>query len=295
MDDLRTGRVAAHGLEVDAALHSFVEDEALPGTGVEPAAFWSALAALVRDLGSRNRELLAVREQMQSRIDAWHRERRGEPHDASAYRAFLEEIGYIVREGPDFTVETEDLDPEIATVAGPQLVVPVTNARYAINAANARWGSLYDALYGTDALGSPPPDGGHDEERAARVVARAKAMLDEMAPLASGSHAQLVGYAVTERGLEGLILNDEDWRGTTTTVSDEIPSAHEPPRVHHSIPLSDPGAFAGYFGAAEAPEAVVLRRHGLHAIVRIDREHRVGRRCHVERLAVTTATASRST
>ena len=278
MDDLRTGRVDTHGLEVDPTLHRFLEEEALPGSGVEARAFWSGLAALLRDLAPRNRELLRVREEMQGRIDAWHRERRGQPHDAAAHRAFLEEIGYLVPEGPDFTVETEGLDPEIATVAGPQLVVPITNARYAINAANARWGSLYDALYGTDAMGSLPEGGGYDEERGALVVGRAKAMLDEMAPLEAGSHARLAGYAVTEeRALVGLVPSDEDRRGTATTVSREIPSAHEAPRVDSTIPLRDGGAFVGRVGPADAPEAVLLRRHGLHAIVEIDREHRIGR------------------
>ena len=260
MDDQRTGRVEAHGLEVDATLHRFIEEEALPGSGVEARAFWSGLAALVRDLAPRNRALLAVRGEMQARIDAWHRERRGRPHDAAAYRAFLEEIGYLVPEGPDFTVETENLDPEIATVAGPQLVVPVTNARYAINAANARWGSLYDALYGTDALGSPPGGAGYDEARGALVVGRAKAALDDLAPLEAGSHGGLAGYAVAEgRGLEGVVHDDAD------------------PRARRRVPLRDGGAYAGHEGPPEAPTAIVLRRHGLHAIVRIDREHRVGR------------------
>ncbi len=256
MDDLNTGRVETHGMQVEASLHRLIEAEALPGSGVEADAFWSGLAALIRDLAPRNRALLAVREAMQARLDDWHRERRGRPIDAAAYRAFLEDIGYLVPEGPDFTVETEGLDPEIATVAGPQLVVPVTNARYAINAANARWGSLYDALYGTDALGSPPPGGGYDAERGARVVARAKAILDRIAPLESGSHADLVGYAVTPEGaLEGRLAQEGG----------------------RAVRLRDAGAFAGYRGAPEAPEAVVLRRNGLHALVRIDREHRVGR------------------
>ena len=279
MDDLRTtGRVSTHGMEVDPALHAFVEGEALRGTGIEADAFWSALAALLRDLAPRNRELLAVREEMQVRIDAWHRERRGKPHDAAAYRAFLEEIGYIVPEGPDFTVETEGLDPEIASVAGPQLVVPATNARYALNAANARWGSLYDALYGTDALGSEPEGTRYDAERGMLVIGRAKAMLDDVAPLEAGSHRQLVGYAVTpERGLEGMILNDQDWRGTDTKTSREVPSSGAPPRVHHSIPLRDGAGYVGLEGPPDEPTAIVLRRHRLHAILKVDRQHDVGR------------------
>jgi malate synthase len=278
MTDREAGRVETQGLAVEATLHRLIEEEVLPGTGVGADAFWSGLASLVRDLAPRNRELLRVREEMQDRIDAWHLERRGRPHDAAAYRAFLEEIGYLVPEGPDFTVETEHLDPEIATVAGPQLVVPATNARYAINAANARWGSLYDALYGTDAMGSPPPGGGYDEARGALVSGRAKALLDEVAPLSSGSHSQLVAYRVTEtRGLEGVVPDDVDRRGAASDDSDEVPpSAGGTPRVHRSVALADPGAFVGHVGSAEAPEAVLLNHHGLHALVRIDREDRVG-------------------
>ena len=262
MDDLTTGRVETHGLQVDAMLHRFVEAEALPGSGVAADAFWSGLSALIRDLAPRNRELLAVREEMQARIDDWHRERRGQPIEGGEYRAFLEEIGYLIPEGPDVTVETGNLDPEVATVAGPQLVVPVTNARYAINAANARWGSLYDAFYGTDALGSPPEGGGYDEARGREVVARVKAVLDRAVPLASGSHADLAGYEVTSQGALVGIAPDRSDGGDGGRGED---------------PLQDPDAFAGYRGSPAAPDLVALRRHGLHVLIEIDREHRVGR------------------
>ena len=241
-------RVETHGMSVDAALHALIEERALPGTGVAPDAFWSGLAALFRDLGPRNAALLAVREEMQARIDAWHRERRGQPHDADAYRAFLEEIGYLVPEGGAFEVGTQNVDPEIAEVAGPQLVVPITNARYALNAANARWGSLYDALYGTDALGDLPVGGGYDPERGARVVAEAKRRLDAAVPLASKSWAD-VGSVVVE---DGALRAD----GAT---------------------LAHDTAFAGYQGDPAAPDAILLRRNGLGIEVVFDRDHPIGR------------------
>ena len=241
-------RVETHGMSVDAALHALIEERALPGTGVAPDAFWSGLAALFRDLGPRNAALLAVREEMQARIDAWHRERRGQPHDADAYRAFLEEIGYLVPEGGAFEVGTQNVDPEIAEVAGPQLVVPITNARYALNAANARWGSLYDALYGTDALGDLPAGGGYDPERGARVVAEAKRRLDAAVPLASKSWADV----------SSVVVEDGALRADGATL------AHDT-------------AFAGYRGDPAAPDAILLRRNGLGIEVVFDRDHPIGR------------------
>ncbi len=165
---MATGRVDRHGLAVAAELANFIEARALPGTGIEADRFWSGFADLVHDLGPRNRALLARRAELQEAIDAWHIARRAQAFDATAYEAFLREIGYIVPEGPDFAIENGRIDPEIATLAGPQLVVPITNARFALNAANARWGSLYDALYGTDALGSLPQGGGFDPAGAPR-------------------------------------------------------------------------------------------------------------------------------
>ena len=237
-------RVIRSGLAVDERLASFVETDALPGTGVQPDAFWSGLAGAHATIGARIRDALAKRERLQAAIDDWHRARQGQPHDAEAYRAFLAEIGYLVPEGPDFEIETSGTDPEIATISGPQLVVPVMNARYALNAANARWGSLYDALYGTDAMGDLPVGTGYDPERGARVIAWGRAFLDDVTPLAQGSHADAPRYTVVE--------------GT----------------LHPA--LKDPAQFAGYRGPAEAPNAILLCNHGLHIVLRMDPGHRIG-------------------
>lgn len=244
-------RVERHGLSVDQRMASFVEDTALPGTGVTAEAFWAGLAGAVADLGPVNRDLLARRTELQARIDAWHLARRGQGHDATAYRAFLAEIGYLEADGPDFTIDTVGVDPEIALVPGPQLVVPVMNARYALNAANARWGSLYDALYGTDALGDLAPKGGFDTARGARVIAWGRAFLDDVVPLAKGSHADVTSYR-----LQGGAL---------------------------SPALKDPAQFAGFAGMGDAPTAIVLKNHGLHIILDIKADHPVGRidRAHV--------------
>ncbi len=188
-------RLDRSGLRVARELVDFIEGDALPGTGIEATQFWNGFAELVHAFTPRNRALLERRQQLQTRIDDWHKAMRGQPHDAAAYREFLTDIGYLLPEGEDFQIETENTDPEIAHVAGPQLVVPVTNARYALNAANARWGSLYDALYGTDALGDRPAGGGYDPARGARVIAWAKAFLDEAVPLASGSWAEMADAA----------------------------------------------------------------------------------------------------
>jgi len=242
-------RVARHGLQIDPVLAAFIETEAIPGTGVTADAFWAGLAGIVRDLGPRNRELLAVRERMQGQIDAWHLARRGQPHDHEAYKAFLEGIGYLLPEGPPFRIGTRNTDPEIASVPGPQLVVPVTNARYALNAANARWGSLYDCLYGTDAMGSPPPRGGYDRGRGARVVARVRVFLDEAFPVEGTSHADVRRYHVKD----GALLADD-------------------------LPLVSPEKFAGYRGNPRAPESVLLRNNGLHVELVFDRAHVIGSR-----------------
>ncbi len=183
-----------NGLSVDSRLVDFIETKALPGTGLDSAKFWRDFADLLGRFAPENAALLAKREDLQAKIDAWHRAREGQAHDAAAYQAFLREIGYLVPEPAPFKVGTADVDPEIATMAGPQLVVPALNARFALNAANARWGSLYDAFYGTDALDAPPAKpGGYDPERGAAVIARAKAFLDETVPLASGSWADWQG------------------------------------------------------------------------------------------------------
>ncbi|PLL12987.1 malate synthase G [Tabrizicola sp. TH137] len=237
-------RLERHGLQVDARMAAFLEDKALPGTGVTADRFWNGFAAAVAELGPVNRALLDTRARMQAQIDDWHRARKGLPHDAQAYTAFLREIGYLLPEGPDFTIRTTGTDPEIATMPGPQLVVPVMNARYALNAANARWGSLYDALYGTDALGDAPQGKEYDPARGARVIAWAKAFLDDVAPLAQGSHADVTRYAVVDGQL--------------------------------SPALRDPAQFAGFRGRAQAPSAILLKNNGLHLVLRIDPGHRIG-------------------
>ncbi|MCA0274251.1 MAG: malate synthase G [Proteobacteria bacterium] len=186
-------RVLRSGLQVDRRLAEFIETRALPGTGVTLDAFWKGFAGIVKDLGPKNRKLLERREEMQEKIDAWHVAHRGKPHDPAAYRAFLEGLGYLLPEGPDFQIETKNIDPEFASIAGPQLVVPIMNARFALNAANARWGSLYDALYGTDALGDLPQGKGYDVARGAKVIAWAKAFLDEAAPLQAAKWADVTG------------------------------------------------------------------------------------------------------
>ena len=188
-------RIEKHGLQVDRKLANFIEGHAIVGTGVDVDAFWAGLSGIVHDLGPRNRALIEMREGIQEQIDQWHKANRGA--DAATYQAFLREIGYLVPTGPDFAIETTNVDPEIASIAGPQLVVPITNARFALNAANARWGSLYDALYGTDALGDLPNGKGYDAERGSRVIAWGRAHLDAVAPLASGSWADVDMDALT--------------------------------------------------------------------------------------------------
>jgi malate synthase len=248
-------RVQTSSLQIAPVLHGFIEGEALSGTGVSADSFWSGLAGLVRDFAPRNRELLGVRDSLQSRIDRYHRDRAGRPVDAAEYEGFLREIGYLREEPGDFTVSTQNVDEEIARIAGPQLVVPVSNARYALNAANARWGSLYDALYGTDAL---PEEGGlarhkgYNKARGAQVVARARELLDQLAPLAQGSHRDSTGYRI-----EGGSLAVRLQGGGETA-------------------LADPTRLAGYQGEPADPSAVLLRHNGLHVEIRIDRSNPIG-------------------
>jgi malate synthase len=246
-------RIEIAGLKVAPELADFIGNEALPGTGVEPDAFWSGLSALIHDLAPKNRALLEKREEIQAKIDEWHVARRGKALDMAEYKAFLEEIGYLLPEGPDFSVETANVDPEFAEIAGPQLVVPVMNARYALNAANARWGSLYDALYGTDAMGDLPSGTGFDTERGARVIAWAKNFLDEAAPLAQGSHADAASYAVADGALRVTLGN-----GAQTG-------------------LKHGAQFVGYAGEADAPSAVLLKHNGLHVEITVDRAHMIGK------------------
>jgi malate synthase len=246
--------VKIHGLHVAASLHRFVETAALPGAGIDADTFWGGFAAIVQDLAPRTRELLAKRDMLQAQIDAWHRDHAGAAPDQSAYEAFLREIGYLLPEPAAFSVETSNVDDEIAHIAGPQLVVPVSNARYALNAANARWGSLYDALYGTDAIDEADGAGrgrAYNKVRGAEVVARAKQVLDQAAPLAQGSYADVAGFAV-ENG----------------TLAVRMQSG--------STGLRRPEQFAGFLGDAAAPTSILLKNNGLHLELIIDRANQIG-------------------
>jgi len=237
------------GLKVAAPLARFIEEQALPGTGVESGAFWAGAAAIFARFAPENAALLAKRAELQARIDAWHGAHRGQPIDMAAYTAFLHEIGYLVAEPAPFAISSAHVDDEVAKLAGPQLVVPVLNARFVLNAANARWGSLYDALYGTDAIPGAPAGKGFDAARGAQVVARGRQFLDMAVPLASGSHADVTGYGIADGAL--------------------VPA------------LAQPGALAGWRGSAERPEAILLRplgSHGggLHIELVINRAHPIG-------------------
>lgn len=238
------------GLTVAETYANFIESAALPGTGVSSEAFWAGLAALVADFGPKRAALLAKREAIQTKIDAWHKAQPG-AFDADTYREMLLEIGYLVPEGDDFSIETENVDPEIAAVPGPQLVVPVMNARYALNAANARWGSLYDALYGTDALGSAPSGKDYDPVRGAEVIAWAKTFLDRSAPLAGGSWAVVSGIEVRD----GMLLVDGPMGQTG---------------------LADPTQFLGHNDGPDGLHEVFLERNGLGIDIVIDRSHQIG-------------------
>jgi malate synthase len=231
------------GVEVDRRLRAFIEEEALPGTGIDPTAFWFGFSSLLRELTPENRRLLRRREDLQARIDERNTALAGRPAAPAEEEEFLRDIGYLVDPPAPFAIGTENVDPEIARIAGPQLVVPVSNARYALNAANARWGSLYDALYGTDALGHRPKAGGYDEERGARVVAWGRAFLDEIAPLTGGSHADVTRYAVENKRL----VTD---RGG----------------------LADPSLLAGW-----REGCFLLRHHDLHVEIVVDPIHPIGR------------------
>jgi malate synthase len=241
------------GLRVATVLYDFVMNEALPGTGLEAEAFWRGFAGMLTAFAPRNAALLAKRDALQARIDDFHTARKGQIHDAAAYREFLAEIDYLVEAPAAFAVATANVDAEIALIAGPQLVVPVSNARYALNAANARWGSLYDALYGTDAIaeteGARGP--GFNTQRGAAVVARGRAFLDARFPLVAGSHVDATRYAVRAGGL------------TVTTPTGETS-------------LRDAAQFVGYTGDADAPKIILLKNHGLHAEIVIDRANQIG-------------------
>jgi malate synthase len=248
-------RIQHNGLQVAATLSRFIEDEALPGTGVDRAAFWQGFDALVHDLAPKNRALLAERDRLQDELDTWHRAHPGPVLDMAAYRKFLEGIGYLLPQTAQVKASTANVDLEISSQAGPQLVVPVSNPRYALNAANARWGSLYDALYGTDAIAETDGaqrGGAFNPVRGQRVVARGRAFLDQAVPLASGSHGDATAYAIKGGKLE-------------------IATA-QGPRA-----LANPAQFAGYRGDAVAPSAILFKNHGLHFEVVIDRGAPIGK------------------
>ena len=249
-----TERIEKAGLQIGKPLHDLIE-KALPGTGVEPDAFWQTLADLVAEFGPRNAGLIKHRRDVQETLDKWHREHRGDAFDFGEYKQLLEELEYLVPEGEDFQVSTENVDPEIVTVPGPQLVVPITNARFSLNAANARWGSLYDALYGADII--PESDGAekgtsYNPKRGAKVMAWAAGFLDEAFPLAEGSHADATAYRIDN----GKLAVDVGDSHTT---------------------LRDGKQFAGHQGDASAPDAVLLVNNGLHAEIQIDAEHPIGK------------------
>ena len=243
-----TDRVPVHGLQVARELHDFIAKEALPGTGVDADRFWKGFAELAVKLMPENRALLAQRDKLQAAIDAWHKENPERPIDPLDYTAFLREIGYLVPEGNEFQIGTQNVDPEIATMAGPQLVVPLTNARFALNAVNARWGSLYDALYGTDAIaqdGELASGKGYNQKRGDAVIAFARDALDQAAPLAGGSWKDISGLAVKNGALEPE--------------------------------LKDPAMFKGYAGDAASPNLILLEQNGLHIEIHLDRSTPIGK------------------
>ena len=242
-------RLMRYDLSVEEGLVDFIENKALPDTGVSQDNFWLGLSSLIKEMTPENRKLLRAREELQDKIDKWHVARIGQPHDHEAYKSYLKEIGYLVDEGESFLIETENVDPEISSVAGPQLVVPSTNARYALNAANARWGSLYDSLYGTDAMGAFDQAEGYDRGRGARVVARARVFLDNAFPIIGASHADVKRYYVSDKQ---LLVDD--------------------------LPLVSPEKFIGYSGNPKAPNSVLLKNNGLFVVLVFDRAHVVGSR-----------------
>ncbi|MBI1620907.1 malate synthase G [Aquamicrobium zhengzhouense] len=248
-------RVNAHGLEIAAELYRFVADEALPGTGVDAEAFWAGFGAIANELAPKNRALLAKRDDLQAKIDEWHRAN-GAPSDMAIYEQFLRDIGYLVPEGDAFSVSTDNVDPEIATIAGPQLVVPVMNARYALNAANARWGSLYDALYGTDAIseeGGAEKSKGYNPIRGDKVIAWARNFLNESAPIDGASWTDVKSFVIAEGRLVITLENGQ------------------------VAGLVDGAQLAGYLGDAAAPSSILLKKNGLHLEIVINGESPIGK------------------
>ncbi|WP_166265660.1 malate synthase G [Marinobacter caseinilyticus] len=265
-----TERVQAGGLQVAKVLFDFVNSEAIPGTGVDADKFWAEFGAIIHELAPRNKALLAKRDDLQVQLDTWYKDHKGQDLDMAEYKSFLQDIGYLVNEPADFSIDTTNVDPEIATMAGPQLVVPVMNARFALNAVNARWGSLYDALYGTDVLSED--DGaekgrGYNPVRGAKVIEYARNVLDTSAPLAVGSHKDSIKYAVDGGKLVVTLQN-----GDTTGLKDE-------------------SGFVGYTGAASAPTGVLLVKNGMHFEIQVDATHPIGKTdgAHVKDVLVESA------
>ena len=250
-----SNRIQQGGLQVAEEIFDLVANELTRGMDVTTEHFWASFEEIINDLTPRNHELLQIRKNLQDKIDAWHDQRAGETIDQSEYKAFLQEIGYLVNEGPDFQIETENVDSEIALQAGPQLVVPVMNARFALNAANARWGSLYDALYGSDVIsedGGAEKTGAYNPARGLRVIAYARAVLDQAAPLASGSHADSTAYRV-ENGELKISLSDGS-----------------------CVALKNPEQFVGYKGSMQGPTSVLIRNNLLHLDIQLDPGSRIG-------------------
>ena len=242
--------IQVSGLSVAQELYDFIESDALDGLTVSASQFWDGLSELAHELGPKNRNFLAQRTDIQGKIDEWHIARRGQAHDAEAYQDFLKEIGYLVPEPVDFSVTTQNVDLEIAATPGPQLVVPIMNARYALNAANARWGSLYDALYGTDALGDLPASGGYDAARGARVIDWAKAYLDQVAPLASGSHADVTGYQIVQDALVPALADPSQYVGMNTDDSGALVEVIlQKNRLHIAIQIDPNGTIGSGYSA----------------------------------------------
>jgi len=254
LDDM--ARVKYGSLYVSKELDNFLREELVPGINIQPSLFWKSLESILNTFGPKNIELLAKRESLQNQIDNWHIERKGQEHNAAEYKTFLKKIGYLLEEGDDFVIETSDVDPEIKTIAGPQLVVPVSNARFALNAANARWGSLYDALYGTDVIseeGGAERAGGYNPIRGNKVIAFAKNFLDETVPLENGSYVDVVGFMILGESLQ-IELSD----GTRSE-------------------LKDINQYIGYVGDVSSPTGILLKNNNLHLEIEIDKDHNIGK------------------
>ncbi|MEM1152578.1 MAG: malate synthase G, partial [Pseudomonadota bacterium] len=250
-----TERIQRGGLRIATVLCELLEREIAPGTGVSSEHFWLACEQLIDRLAARNRTLLARRDELQQKIDTWHRDHAGPDYDHAAYTTFLEDIGYLMPEGEDFSITTEHVDEEIARLAGPQLVVPVMNARYALNAANARWGSLYDALYGTDVIsqdGGAERAGSYNPVRGDKVIAYAREFLDRHCPLSHGKHSNVASYTVVDSKLQAVLDNGQ------------------------ICSLASPEQFRGYTGEAASPTGILLRHNGLHVEIQIDPASPIG-------------------